>query len=174
MNGKASKCKIKINKDFLVYLIFSFIFYSAPLLYLLSSLSSALSFLISFSSFYLSRSLYIPFFLSLFLSFSLLLVYFSAPFHIVFLSSSLAISPVLLYYLLVVPTRSLNSRRDFTRSCFEHHSHLKHVSIVQTHPYPASKSVLFMSSSLTTCCCNQCENMKGISCFHTLGTFPRI
>jgi hypothetical protein len=85
----------------------------------------------------------------------------------VFPSSCLAISPVILNYLLVVPTRSLNSRTDFTRSCFEHHSHLKHVSIVQTHPHPASKSVLFMSSSLTTCCCSQFENMKGRSRFST-------
>jgi hypothetical protein len=53
-------------------------------LFLLSSLSSDFSFLISFSSFYLSRPLYIPFFLSFFLAFSLLLVYFSVPFHVCF------------------------------------------------------------------------------------------
>jgi len=84
----------------------------------------------------LSRSLYLPFFYPSFfpsLYFSFIFLFFSVS---VFPSSCLAISPVLLNYLLVVPARSLNSRTDFTRSCFEHHSHLKHVSIVQTHPPP--------------------------------------
>jgi hypothetical protein len=85
-------------------------FLRCPLPFFFSFLFQPIFFL---SFLHLSPCIFPSFFPFIFTSlyFSFILLFLSM---LVILSSCLAISPVLLNYLLVVPTRSLNSRRDCT------------------------------------------------------------
>jgi hypothetical protein len=86
-------------------------------------------------------------------------------FCLFFLSFFLSFSPPHLLLISLFSVRCLNSDLSKTpyhsaRSHFEHHSPPNRFSIVQTQA-PTSKSVLFMSSSITTCYC--CLISSGVS-----------